>query len=333
MTFRALWVSEKDDGKFERTVITRNIGDLPDGDVLIRVHYSSLNYKDAMSATGNRGITKNYPHTPGIDAAGIVEISRSELFATGDKVIVTGHDLGMNTSGGFAEYIRVPASWVVPLPESYTLSEAMVIGTAGFTAGLALLKMEMLGMKPDEEFPVVVTGATGGVGSMAVAILCKAGYNVTAVTGKSDVTEYLEYLGAKEIKTRDFVNDTSDKKLLKPRWKGAIDTVGGSTLATLLKGCCNEGSVASTGLVSSADLNITVYPFILNGVNLIGVGSAQTTGEHRKKVWEKLNNEWLIQDKLKSIGKMISLDDLKSNYIETILNGKMVGRTVVSLID
>src|SRR5690606_6555452 len=227
MTFRALWVTEKEDGKFERNIVERKIEDLPDGDVLIRVHYSSLNYKDAMSATGNRGITRNYPHTPGIDAAGVVEISRSEKFATGDKVVVTGHDLGMNTPGGFAEYIRVPASWVVPLPENYSLSEAMVIGTAGFTAGLALLKMEMLGMKPHEEYPMVVTGATGGVGSMAVAILSKAGYNVTAVTGKTDVNEYLEFLGAKSVKPRDYVNDTSDKKLIKPRWMGAIDTVGG----------------------------------------------------------------------------------------------------------
>lgn len=333
MSFRALWIIEKENGKFERTIIQRKIEDLPDGEVLIRVHYSSLNYKDALSATGNKGITRHYPHTPGIDAAGIVEISRSELFAAGDKVLVTGHDLGMNTSGGLAEYIRVPASWIVKLPEAYSLYESMVIGTAGFTAGLALLKMEMAGFQPHEKLPVVVTGATGGVGSMSVAILKKAGYKVLAITGKSDVEEYLRFLGADSIENRAYVNDTSGKKLLKPQWSGAIDTVGGNTLATLLKGCANEGCVASTGLVGDAALNTTVYPFILNGINLIGVGSAGTLPSYRAKVWEKLGNQWLIKDKLNLIGKMISLDDLKTNYIEMILAGKIMGRTVVNLLE
>lgn len=332
MTFRALWVTEKGDGRFERSVVKRKIEDLPPGDLLIRVHYSSLNYKDAMSATGNKGITKNYPHTPGIDAAGVVEISRSENFATGDKVIVTGYDLGMNTSGGFAEYIRVPASWAVPAPSNYSLSELMVIGTAGFTAAQALWKLENNRIVPCDR-PVVVTGATGGVGSMAVAILHKAGYRVTAITGKQNVREYLEFLGATSVKDRDYVYDESGKALLTPQWCAAIDTVGGNTLATLLKGCDPDGAIVTTGLVSSSNLNTTLYPFLLNGISLLGIGSAGTRSEVRKLIWEKLNTDWLIQEKLSSIVKMISLDELADNYIETVLAGKMVGRVVVSLID
>lgn len=332
MSFKALWVTEVSDGKFERSIVDREIEDLPAGELLVRVHYSSLNYKDAMSATGNKGITRKYPHTPGIDAAGVVEISRSEHFATGDRVVITGNDLGMNTSGGFAEYIRIPASWAVQAPTQYSLSECMAIGTAGFTAALALMKMENLGVIPCDK-PVVVTGATGGVGSLAVAILAKAGYEVTAVTGKSEVTEYLQNLGATSIKDRSYVNDESGKNLIRPQWCAAIDTVGGNVLATLLKGCQPEGCIVSTGLVGSAELHTTVYPFILNGVSLLGVGSAGTPLETRKLVWEKLNKEWLIQEKLSSIIKMIGLDELKEHYIESILEGRNIGRVVVSLID
>ena len=320
MPFKALRITETPAGKFERKIIEREIDDLPTGEVLIRVHYSSLNYKDALSASGNKGVTKNFPHTPGIDAAGVVEISRNSNFATGEEVLITGYDLGMNTDGGMAEYIRVPGQWVVPRPIEYTLKECMIIGTAGFTAALALYKMQLLGQLPTDG-PIVVTGATGGVGSMAISILAKAGYEVIAITGKSEVTEYLQHLGATRIESRQYVNDHSGKVLLRPKWAGAIDTVGGNTLATLFKACKAEGCVATTGLVDSQVFNTTLYPFILNGVNLLGIGSAETTMERRISIWEKLCDEWNIKDKLAVIAKEVTLEDLNSTYIDTILTG------------
>jgi acrylyl-CoA reductase (NADPH) len=294
MPFKALWVTETKSGTFERNIVDRYIDDLPNGEIVIRVHYSSLNYKDALSATGNKGITRQFPHTPGIDAAGVVEISRNEQFAVGDEVVVTGYDLGMNTCGGFGQYIRVPASWVVKKPDHYSLKECMIIGTAGFTAACAAYKMDLMKLQPDAG-PIVVTGATGGVGSMAISILSKAGYEVIAVSGKSNAQDYVQHLGAARIENRDFVNDTSQKALIKPKWAGAVDTVGGNTLATLLKGCQPEGCVVSTGLVSSPKLDTTVYPFILNGINLLGVGSAETPMATRVSIWEKLSTDWNIK--------------------------------------
>lgn len=330
MPFKALRITETPAAKFDRNIIERELDDLPPGEVLIRVHYSALNYKDALSATGNKGITKKYPHTPGIDAAGVVEISRSANFATGEEVIVTGYDLGMNTDGGMAEYIRVPAQWIVPKPNEYTMKECMIIGTAGFTAASALYKMELLGQVPSDG-PVVVTGSTGGVGSMAVAILAKAGYDVIAVTGKSAVSEYLQHLGAAKLESREFVNDSSGKTLLKSRWSGAIDTVGGNTLVTLLKGCRPEGCVVSTGLVDSPKMEATLYPFILNGVSLIGIGSAETPMARRLAIWHNLTHEWSIKDKLPVIAKEVTLEEINSTYIDAILQGKMMGRIVIKL--
>lgn len=333
MPFKALWITENGDGKFERNVVERSIDDLPPGEVLISVHYSSLNYKDAMSATGNKGITRQYPHTPGIDAAGVVELSRNAAFAVGDEVIVTGYDLGMNTCGGFGGFVRVPANWVVKKPEAFTLKEAMIIGTAGFTAASALYKMELLLQTP-ERGPVVVTGSTGGVGSIAVALLAKAGYEVIAVTGKENGLEYLQHLGATRIENRDFVNDTTGKALLKPQWANAIDTVGGNTLLTLLKGCMVDGCVVSTGLVSSPNLpGMTVYPFVLNGVNLLGIGSAETSMATRVAIWNKLATDWNIKDKLSVIAKEVNLDEMSSTYIDMILQGKTMGRIVINLRD
>ncbi len=330
MTFKALIVTENIAGGFERSILERNLDDLPQGDVLVRVHHSSLNYKDALSATGNKGVTRQYPHTPGIDAAGIVEISRHESVAVGEQVVVTGYDLGMNTPGGFAEFIRVPAAWVMPKPENLTLKESMIIGTAGFTAATALYKMMLLGLKPGDG-PVVVTGSTGGVGSLAVAILAKAGFEVIAVTGKENSHEFLEFLGASKIAPRSFVDDPSQKKLLSPRWAGAIDTVGGNTLHTLLRACKNEGSVVSTGMVGSYSLNTSVYPFILNGVNLLGVGTAEMSMELRKQIWDKICTEWSIQNKLSTIGKEVNLETLNESCIDAILQSQVVGRVVVSM--
>ena len=330
MPFKALWITETENGTFERTIVERLIDDLPAGEIVIRVHYSSLNYKDALSATGNKGITRKFPHTPGIDAAGVVEISRNEQFAVGDEVLVTGYDLGMNTCGGYGQYIRVPASWVVKKPENYSLKDCMAIGTAGFTAASAVYKMELMRLHPGMG-PIVVTGATGGVGSMAVSILSKAGYEVIAVSGKSNAQEYVQHLGATRLETREFVNDTSNKALLKPKWAGAVDTVGGNTLATLLKGCMTEGCVVSTGLVGSPKLDTTVYPFILNGVSLLGIGSAETPMEVRVTIWEKLSTEWNLKDKIPAIAKEVTLEELNNTYFDNILQGKIMGRIVVNL--
>ena len=327
-TFNALWVTEDESGNFQRIITTRNVADLPEGDVLVRIHYAALNYKDALSATGNKGVTRQYPHTPGVDGAGVIEESKHPDFHQGDKVIVTGYDLGMNTDGAFAEYIRVPAGWVVPLPNGLNLKESMIIGTGGVTAGIGLHKMEMMGQKPDHG-PIVVSGATGGVGSMAVAILSRAGYTVIAATGKEEATSYLKSIGATEVVDREFINDDSSRPLMKPKWAGAIDTVGGNTLATLLKGCKPKGNVASCGLVGTPNLSTTVFPFILNGINLLGLDSASLPMEQRRELWNKLAGEWRVSD-LEKLTTVCSLKELDP-YIDKILKGETRGRVIVEM--
>lgn len=326
-TFKAMIVKEEN-GKYIREIGNKNITDLPEGEVLIKVKYSSLNYKDALSSTGNKGITRNYPHTPGIDAAGFVELSDNPLFEAGDEVVVTGYDLGMNTSGGFGQYIRVPAEWIVKLPERLTLKESMIYGTAGFTASLSLYKMESLGLAPSGD-EVLVTGASGGVGSMAVAILSKAGYNVVAATGKSGKEEYFKKLGAKSIIHRDDVNDTGGKPMLKGRWQAVIDTVGGNILATAIKSTKRRGLIAVCGLTMSPEFNTTVFPFLLREVCLIGIDSAECPMSVRSKIWNKIANEWRLET-LEGIYAECSLEEL-DNKIGLILKGKISGRTVVNL--
>jgi acrylyl-CoA reductase (NADPH) len=330
MQFRALQIKETERGQFERSIVQREIDDLPNGDVLINVHYSALNYKDGLSASGHKGISKFFPHTPGIEAAGIVEQTTSTKFKAGDEVFITGYDLGMNISGAFAEYIRVPADWVMHKPKGLSCKDCMTIGTAGFTAAYALYKMEALGQTPDYG-PIVVTGATGGVGSLAVAILAKAGYEVIAVTGKKDVENYLKYLGANCIEPREFLDDSLGKPLRKAIWAGAIDTVCGNMLTTLLKRCRRDGNIVATGLLSSTQFATTIYPFILNGVNLLGIGAGQTPMSLRLKLWDKLMNEWNVLDKLPAIAHEITLEDLKNVYIDAILSGRTKGRVVVNL--
>ena len=327
--FKTLRIYEED-GKFRRTIEQRSTDDLPEGEVLIRVHYAGLNYKDALSATGNKGVTRKYPHTPGIDASGVVEENSDPRFSAGQEVIVTSYDLGMNTDGAFGEYIRVPADWVVPLPDSLSLKQSMILGTAGFTAALALYKMEQSGQKP-EMGKVVVTGATGGVGSMAVAILAKAGYEVIASTGKESEHDYLKQLGASEAVDRAAVDDDSGRPLLRPQWAGGIDTVGGNTLATLLKACGRNGSIATCGLVASPKLNTTVFPFILNGVNLLGVDSAETPRDIRHQIWKNLASDWSVNEHLGAMCTDASLEELNDRYIDMILAGKTRGRVVVCL--
>lgn len=329
-TFRAMIVEETADKNFLRSIGTKTIDDLPEGEVLIRVHYSSLNYKDALSATGNKGVTRQYPHTPGIDAAGIVEECRGGEFQPGDAVLVTGYDLGMNTSGGFADYIRVPAQWVVPLPDNLSLQESMIYGTAGFTAALSVYKLIASGVAP-EQGEILVSGASGGVGSIAVGLLAGAGYRVVAVSGKADAAPFLKELGAREIIGREEASDDSGRPLLKGRWAGVVDTVGGDILATALKATAYGGSVTCCGLVASPKLSTTVFPFILRGVDLLGIDSVECPMNLRLQIWDKLAGAWKIDD-LQRLANEIPLEQLDAK-IDEILQGKAKGRYVVKVID
>ena len=327
-TFRALVVSQTDEKTFTREITERSITDLPEGEVLIRVHFSSLNYKDGLSCIGNPGVTRNYPHTPGIDASGEVTESLDSRFKEGDSVIVTGYDLGMNTSGGFGEYIRVPADWVVPLPEGMTFKEASIYGVAGFTAALSVDALQKYGVNP-EQGEIVVTGSTGGVGSVSVALLSLLGYTVVASTGKKEESEFLLRLGASEIISREEVNDESKKPLLRERWAGAVDTVGGTTLAALLKAAKRGGAVAATGLVASSELSTTVFPFILRGVSLLGIDSGFTPTKLRLEIWNKLAGIWKIPQ-LEQLTIDCTLEELDPE-IDKILAGGQRGRVVVNL--
>ncbi len=323
--FKALEIKEVDND-YKRNIIEKEINELPEGDLLIRVKYSSLNYKDALSAIGNKGVTKEYPHTPGIDAAGEVVEDKSNNFQKGDKVIVTGYDLGMNTAGGFGEYIRIPADWAVKIPENLTLKESMIYGTAGFTGALSVHKLLSAGI-PGKN--ILVTGSSGGVGSFACSFLAREDYNVTAATGKTDAKEYFQNLGVKEVISRSEVNDDSGRMLLKEKWDGVIDTVGGNMLATAIKSTKYSGAITCCGNVASADLPINVYPFILRGVSLLGIDSVQVNRELREDIWHKLASGWK-PDHLDEISTEITLDEL-SDYIDKMLAGDSKGRVVVNL--
>jgi putative YhdH/YhfP family quinone oxidoreductase len=325
-TFKALVVRETEQHEFTRSITDRTPDDLPDGDVLVQVQYSSLNYKDALSASGHKGVTRTYPHTPGIDAAGVVSESRSGDFKPGDEVIVTGYDLGMNTPGGFGRYIRVPAGWVVPKPASITLREAMIYGTAGFTAAQCLARLQGYGLGP-EKGDIFVTGSTGGVGSMAVCLLAKSGYQVVAVTGKPEQHRFLRDLGAKEVIGRDDMGDGSGRPLLKPRWAGGVDTVGGPILETAIKSIHHRGAIACCGNVASPDIHTTVFPFILRGVSLFGIDSANCPYPERLGIWEKLAGEWK-PDHLDRLAEEVGLDALDP-HIGRILEGKLTGRILI----
>lgn len=326
--FKSMVVTETKDKEYIREIKNKSISDLPKGDVLINVKYSSLNYKDALSSIGNKGVTRKYPHTPGIDAAGIIAESENDRFKVGEKVFVTGYDLGMNTSGGYQEYIRVPSEWVVKLPENLSLKESMIYGTAGFTAALSVYKLIKSGVKP-EDGNVLVTGATGGVGSTAISILSKLTYNVTAATGKLDEKEILLKLGAKDIIDRRKLDDQSGKALLKEQWSGVIDTVGGNMLSTAIKSVKYGGSVTCCGNVLSGELSTSIYPFILRGVSLLGIDSVECDMDTRIKIWENLANDWKI-DNLTDNVEEVALEDL-NNKIDLMLEGNHTGRTIVNL--
>lgn len=326
-TYKAYVVRETDEGQFAGHVEEKDVADLPAGDVLVRVRYSALNYKDALSASGNRGVTRRYPHTPGIDAAGVVEESTVAEFAAGDPVVVCGYDLGMNTPGGFGQYIRVPAEWVMRLTPDLTLKESMMLGTAGFTAGLCIHEMARTVQPHHGE--VLVTGATGGVGVFAVGILSKLGYAVVAVSGKSDAAAILKPLGATEIIDRRAFTSGSARALLQGRWAGVIDTVGGEILATAIKSTQSAGVVTCCGNAASPELPLNVYPFILRGVTLIGIACQNCPLPIRQGILSKLANEWRL-DQLEALCDEISLSQL-SDTIQRMLQGQHSGRTVVNL--
>lgn len=325
--FRAFLV-EKTESGFNRRIVDRTVADLPPGDVLIDVRFSSLNYKDGLSATGNPGVTRKFPHTPGIDAAGVVVESADSRFAPGDEVIVIGFDLGMNTPGGYGQRIRVPGGWVVTRPAGMSLHESMILGTAGFTAALAVHKLEHAGMTPASG-PVLVTGATGGVGSVAVRLLAHLGYEVVAVTGKPEQQAFLESLGAARIMSRDEARAGSERPLLQESWGGVVDTVGGEILFNAVKSLRYGCSLAACGLVDSPQIPATVLPFILRHVNLLGIDSVQLPIGQKAEIWNKLAGPWYLAG-LERLEERLTLETL-SDAIDRILSGRMVGRGVVHL--
>jgi putative YhdH/YhfP family quinone oxidoreductase len=327
-SFRALIVEETTDHRITRHIGEKALSDLPKGEVLIKVQYSSLNYKDALSASGNKGVTRRYPHTPGIDASGVVAESSDADVQPGDPVIVTGYDLGMNTAGGFGQFIRVPAEWVVPLPSGLSIRESMIYGTAGFTAALCVDKIQRSGVRP-EDGQILVTGASGGVGSLAVALLAHNGYHVTASTGKTSCHDFLKAVGAREIVDRAYVNDSSDRALLPQRWVAAVETVGGTTLSTVLRSTQHHGVVTCCGNVTSGNLSMTVYPFILRGISLHGADSATTAMPLRRELWRRLADEWKIPV-LSQIAREIGLTELDPAITE-MLAGNSQGRAIVNL--
>lgn len=327
-TYLAL-VAEESDGEFRQIVKELSADDLPDHDVLVRVHYSSLNYKDALSASGNRGITKNYPHTPGVDAAGIVENSCDSRFNPGDKVIVTSYDLGMNTPGGFGEYIRVPGDWIVPLPDGLSLKESMMIGTSGLTAAIGLEKIISQRIQANEG-SVLVTGATGGVGSFAVALLSHLDFKVIAVTGKPDQKEWLLNIGAADVISRKDVTAVPGKPLLSSRWVAAIDTVGGTMLDAVIRQTAHNGVVTCCGNILGHQLETSIYPFILRGVSLMGIDSGIALMGDRKRIWNRLAAEWKLPA-LNALTTTCTPQELPGE-IHKMLNGKQTGKKVVSHI-
>ncbi len=327
-SFRAFEVAEVGEKQYQGSVIEKTLDSLAENEVLVRVNYSCLNFKDALSASGSKGVTRNYPHTPGIDAVGVVEKSSVESFSAGDEVIVSGYDLGMNTSGGFGQYISVPAAWVLPLPGDMTALDSMCLGTAGLTAALCIEKLLASGLTKDRG-NVLVTGATGGVGIVAVMILAKLGFAVVASTGKENSHQMLRDAGASEIIDRKELNEVSPQPLLKEQWAAAVDVVGGDTLFNVIKGLQYGGSVAACGLVQSPVFQASVLPFILRGVNLLGIDSVELPLDKKAQSWARLASEWKV-DNLASICTEISLAELDTS-LKTVLHGGAIGRFVLNL--
>lgn len=326
-TFKAFRIANED-GKIRGSVVNATLDELTPGDVVIEASYSSVNYKDALAGTGTGKILRRFPLIGGIDVAGVVASSTDSRFRQGDEVLVTGYDLGVANDGGYAAYVRVPADWVVPLPRGLTLFEVMALGTAGFTAGLSVLRLERNGLRPANG-KVVVTGSTGGVGSIAIAALARLGYDVTAITGKDDAHDYLRQLGARDVLSRTTL-EIGTRPLEKARWAAAVDAVGGEMLAWLTRTTDHWGGIASTGLTGGVDVHTTVMPFILRGVSLIGIDSVGCPMEIRTEVWRRLATDMKPQA-LQTVAREISLDDGLHAAFSTLLSGAARGRFVVNL--
>ena len=326
MKYRALETTENDK-LFENSIVEKDISSLPEHDTLIKVKFSSLNYKDALSASGNKGVTRNYPHTPGIDAAGIIVETTGDKFKSGDEVIVTGYDMGMNTCGGFGEYIKVPQEWIVKKPENFSLSESMALGTAGLTAGLCLRKLLMHGLKP-EDGEVFVSGVTGGVGIISLMLFNKLGFEVTAITGKLNQEGLLKDLGAKKIIDRNELDLDLISPLQKPIYSGGIDAVGGKILSNLVCMTSQRAAIACCGMVGGLSLDTSIFPFILRGLSLFGIDSAESLIDTKKEVWQNFASSWKLE-KIDDNIKNISLDELPAE-IDKILKGEQIGRVRIA---
>lgn len=326
--FKALVVRKVSRGKFTCAVEERSIIDLPNNDLLIKVHYSSLNSKDCLSYLGNPAVTRKFPHTPGIDAAGEVIYSKSGAFKVGDHVCVVSCPLGMNVPGGFGEYISVPEKWAHPIPSGMTLRQSMIFGTAGYTAALSVSEITKF-IKPSPGKKIAVSGATGGVGILSVAMLNNMGFDVTAISGKQDAKKFLETAGAFEIISREAADDLSGRNLLPVVWSGAIDTVGGNILTTLLKSVAHEGTVVSTGIVKSQEIKTSLLPFILRGIKLIGINAEGKSNVCKEKEWDGMRDH-LMPDLLEKLCNEVSLGEIE-NSIKLMLAGKHIGRTIINM--
>jgi acrylyl-CoA reductase (NADPH) len=326
--FKALLVEETANKQFTLNIVNRSVTDLPENDLLVNVHYSSLNYKDALSASGNKRVSSHFPHTPGIDAAGMVISDKSGTFSPGDEVLVFGYDLGMNTPGGLGQMISIPANWAVKRPENLSLKEAMTYGTGGLTAALCVQKLEKMGARP-EDGPVAVTGATGGVGSISIALLKQLGYSVVAFSGKPEQTEHLKSIGADEVLHRDVLIEAADLPMGKERWAHGIDTLGGDYLGNLLKQIKSGGGVSACGLAASDLLSSSVYPFIIRGVSLLGVDSVYIPLSDKQHIWQRVASDMKLPN-LQDLCEEISLEQTPE-YLQRFMQAKVVGRYLVNL--
>jgi len=327
-TYKAFEVREETEKNFVGTIVEKSALELAEGSVSIEVCYSSVNYKDALSASGSKAVTREYPHVPGIDAAGTVLASTDSNFAVGDEVVVTGYDLGMNTAGGFGQQVTVPGGWVTKLPVGLSLRDSMVLGTAGLTAGLCVNKLLLNGITP-EAGKVLVTGATGGVGIIACALLVKLGFEVVASTGKLAETAKLTALGVSEVISREAFSEENPRPMLKESYAAAVDVAGGTTLVNVIKSLSYGGSVAACGLVDSPALSATVLPFILRGVNLLGVDSVELPLDQKQQIWNLFANEWALTD-IESLAETIVLAELPA-VLAKVLAGGAIGRYVLDL--
>jgi len=328
MSFKALVVEKNDDGKTSASVHSLDESQLPEGDVTVAVEYSTVNYKDGLCIGPGGGLVRNYPHVPGIDFAGTVSASDSPAYQVGDKVVLTGWRVGEAFWGGYTQMARVKSEWLVPLPESLTTRQAMAAGTAGLTAMLSVMALEAHGLKPGNG-PVLVTGAAGGVGSVATAILANLGYEVTGVTGRPETTDYLKSLGATAVMAREEINETVKRPLEAETWAGCVDAVGSAMLARVLGQMQYGASVAAVGLAGGADLPATVIPFLLRGVNLLGIDSVMQPYENRVQAWQRLSED-LPMDKLDAMVRSATLEELPA-LGKQILKGQVKGRVVVNV--